>query len=84
MIRNWAGLSSYDYRRNLEVEVSVLLATSVDVFLSFSHKMGPYPENLQKASNFAQDNKKLPLNPNYLHMTTCCIFPLPGAISQEK
>lgn len=43
----WAGLS-YDDERNLEVEVSVLLATSIDVLLRFSHEMGPDPDNLQR------------------------------------
>ena len=41
----------YDYETNLEVEVSVLLATSEDVLLSLSHKMGPDPA---KASDLVQ------------------------------
>ena len=54
-------------RQNLEIEVSVLLATTVDVLLSFSHKMGPNPDQLglvliqHRGSIFAATSSFLPL-----------------------
>ena len=80
----WAGLS-YDDERNLEVEVSVLLATSIDVLLRFSYKMSPDPEKVKSRTPLRKEHLgPWTLHLNYLHMTTCCIFPLPGAISREK
>ena len=55
-------------RQNLEVEVSVLLAASVDVLTSFSYKMGPNPDQLglvlieHHGSIFAATSSFLPLN----------------------